>query len=87
MTAKPSNLLYGVDDHPPLWATLLLGLQHVGIFAISLILPVVVIKQAGLGLEQATRLVSISMIAAGIGVVVQARRLGPMGSGWHGQEG
>ena len=82
MTSKPSNLLYGIDDVPPLWATLLLGLQHVGIFAISLILPVVVIKQAGLGLEQATRLVSISMIAAGIGVVVQARRLGPMGSGY-----
>jgi xanthine permease XanP len=43
MSSKPSNLLYGVDDVPPLWASLLLGLQHIGIFAISLILPVVVI--------------------------------------------
>lgn len=82
MITKPSNLLYGVDDIPPLWASLLLAVQHVGIFAISLIFPVVIIKQAGLGLEHATRLVSVSMIAAGIGVVVQARRHGPAGSGY-----
>lgn len=82
MITKPSNLLYGVDDRPPLWATLVLGLQHVGIFAISLIFPVVVVKQAHLPLEEATRLVSISMIAAGIGVVVQALRRGPVGSGY-----
>lgn len=82
MITKPSNLLYGVDDIPPFWATLLLGLQHIGIFAISLILPVVIIKEAGLGLEQATRLVSISMIAAGIGVIAQALRRGPVGSGY-----
>jgi xanthine permease XanP len=82
MTVKPSNLLYDVNEVPPLWAILLLGLQHVGIFAISLILPVVVIKEAGLGLEHATRLVSISMIAAGIGSVFQALRRGPVGSGY-----
>jgi xanthine permease XanP len=82
MSTKPSNLLYGVDDIPPLWTTLLLGLQHVGVVTITLILPVVVIKEGGLGLEQATRLVSISMIAAGIGVVAQAQRRGPVGSGY-----
>ena len=82
MITRPANLLYGVDDTPPLWTTLLLGLQHVGIFAISLILPVIVIKEAGLGLEQATRMVSISMIAAGIGVIAQALRRGPAGSGY-----
>ncbi len=82
MITRPANLIYGVDDTPPFWTTLLLGLQHVGIFAISLILPVIVIKEAGLGLEQATRLVSISMIAAGIGVIAQALRRGPLGSGY-----
>jgi hypothetical protein len=64
------------------WATLLLGLQHIGIFAISLISPILIIKQAGLGLEHATRLVSIGMIAAGIGTITQARRRGPVGSGY-----
>jgi xanthine permease XanP len=79
---KPANLVYGVDDVPPFWATLLLGLQHLGIFAISLIFPVVVAKQAGLDLGQTNRVVSISMIAAGIGVMVQALRRGPVGSGY-----
>ena len=82
MPSKPSNLIYGVDDRPPAWATLLLGLQHIGIFAISLVFPVIIAKQAGLEVEQASRLVSLSMIAAGIGVVVQAQRRGPVGSGF-----
>jgi xanthine permease XanP len=42
----------------------------------------VVIKKAGLDLEQATRVVSISMIAAGIGVIAQALRRAPAGSGY-----
>ena len=29
MARKPTNLIYGVDDKPPLATTLLLGFQHI----------------------------------------------------------
>ncbi|MBC8233160.1 xanthine permease, partial [bacterium] len=79
---KPSNIIYGVDEKPPLWMTFFLGFQHVSIYAISLILPVVIVREMGGTPSQAAFLVSISMIAGGIGVIVQALSKGPIGSGY-----
>lgn len=82
MVKKPPNLLYGVDEKPPLWVVLLLGVQHIGIIAIGLIFPVVVVQEMGGGVADAARMVSISMIAAGIGVMAQAWGRGAVGSGY-----
>ena len=82
MIRPASNLLYGVQDRPPLWITLLLGVQHIGIIAIGLIFPVVVVQEMGGSVADAARMVSISMIAAGIGVIAQALGRGPVGSGY-----
>jgi xanthine permease XanP len=60
----------------------LLGVQHIGIIAIGLIFPVVVVQEMGGGVADAARMVSISMIAAGIGVMAQAWGRGPVGSGY-----
>ncbi|RJR30452.1 MAG: xanthine permease [Desulfobacteraceae bacterium] len=82
MPIKPSNLIYGLDDRPPLWATVLLAIEHISIISIGLIFPVVIIREGGGTSETAARLVALSMIAGGIGVVVQALRRGPVGSGY-----
>ena len=86
MAVKPSNILYGVDERPPLWITAFLGFQHVCIIAIALIFPVVIVHEAGAKFADpditAARLVSCSMLAGGIGVIVQALRRGPVGSGY-----
>jgi len=79
---KPSNLLYGVDEKPPLWVVLLLGVQHIGIIAIGLIFPVVVVQEMGGSVADAARMVSVSMIAGGIGVMAQAWGRGTVGSGF-----
>lgn len=82
MPAKPDNLIYGVDDHPPVWASLVLGLQHLSTVAIALIFPVVLIRAVGGSEETARVLVSMSVLAAGIGVILQALTKGPVGSGY-----
>ena len=82
MVKKPPNLLYGVEEKPPSWVVLLLGVQHIGIIAIGLIFPVVVVQEMGGGVADAARMVSVSMIAAGIGVMAQAWGRGPVGSGY-----
>ena len=79
---KPSDILYGVDEKPALWMTLFLGFQHVSIYAISLIFPVVIVREMGGTPAQAAFLVSMSMIAGGIGAIVQALPKGPIGSGY-----
>jgi xanthine permease XanP len=79
---KPSSILYGVSERPPLWITMLQGLQHVCNYAITLIFPVMIIRVMGGTTEQAAFLVSMSMLAGGIGVMAQALQKGPVGSGY-----
>lgn len=79
---KPSSILYGVTEKPPLWITLLQGFQHACNSAILLILPVMIVRTIGGTTEQAAFLVSMSMMAGGIGVMVQALHKGPVGSGY-----
>lgn len=82
MSKKPANLIYGLDDRPPLWITFLLALQHISIFAISLLFPVVVIRDIGGHVHDAVRFVSASMLAGGVAVIAQSLKKGPVGSGY-----
>jgi len=79
---KPASLLYGLDDKPPVLITILLGLQHVSIIAIGLVFPVILVRHIGGSEEQARFMVSMSMLAGGVGVIVQSLRRGPVGSGF-----
>jgi len=82
MAKRPPNLTYAVDDDPPLPATLLLGLQHVFLIAISLIFPVVIVRSIGGSPEEAEFMVSMSMLAAGVGTVLHALNRRGVGSGY-----
>ena len=79
---KPSNIIYGVFERPPFWISLIQGVQHICVYAISLTFPVLIARAIGATIEQATFLVSMSMIAGGIGAIVQALPRGPVGSGY-----
>ncbi|MGE4552634.1 MAG: uracil-xanthine permease family protein, partial [Desulfovibrionaceae bacterium] len=79
---KPANLIYGVDDKPPLWVGILLGFQHVSLISIGLVFPVLVTRSVGAGPEAATMVLEMSMIAAGLAVILQALKRGPIGSGY-----
>lgn len=82
MSLKPSNLIYGVDEKPPIWITCFLALQHISIYTIGLIFPVIIGHEIGATSEQTTYLVSMSMLAGGIGAIVQALPRGAVGSGY-----
>lgn len=82
MARKPTNLIYGVDDKPPLATTLLLGFQHIFILSIAFIFPVVIVKEIGASPEDAQNLICMAMLATGFSTALQASNKGPIGSGY-----
>ncbi len=81
---KPSNLIYGLEEKPPLLETVVLGLQHVSIFFISLCFPVLIIAYLGdaVDVRTARGFVSLSMISAGLVTIIQSLRYRNIGSGY-----
>jgi len=82
MSRRPPELIYGVDDDPPFAANLLLGLQHVFKITINLVMPVMIVRSIGGTPRQAAFMVSMSMLAAGIGTILQALNRRGVGSGY-----
>lgn len=79
---KPSTLLYGVDERPPLSVTLLNGFQHAGLIAVNLVYPVIVFRSAGVATETVTALLGLGFCILGIASFLQACPKGPVGSGF-----
>lgn len=75
-------LLYGLTDRPPPVRLLLLAFQHVCLMASPLVLPAVLIAEIGGSRTEAQTVVALSMIACGLGTILQAMRLPGMGSGY-----
>jgi xanthine permease XanP len=82
MPRKPTNLIYGVDDEPPLTTTLLLGFQHIFILSIAFIFPVVIVSEIGGTPEDAQNLICMAMLATGLSTALQSVNKGPVGSGY-----
>jgi len=82
MARKPTNLIYGVDDDPPIATTLLLGFQHIFILSIAFIFPVVIVSEIGGTPEDAENLICMAMLATGFSTFLQALNKGPVGSGY-----
>ena len=82
MAQKPANLIYGLEEKPPALITFFLALQHISIISIGFLFPVIIVREIGGSLPQAIRFVSASMLAGGIGLIVQASKKGPAGSGF-----
>jgi xanthine permease XanP len=82
MAKKPANLIYGVDDKPPLGTTVLLGIQHVVVISVGWIFVVVIVTSIGGTEIQAASVIRISMIASGLATILQALTKGPVGSGY-----
>jgi len=81
---KPANLIYGVDDKPPLFELIVLGFQHLSMFFISISFPVLLIASMGNAIDERTGqgFISLSMIAAGVVTILQSFRKGKIGSGY-----
>jgi NCS2 family nucleobase:cation symporter-2 len=82
MAKRPASLIYGVDERPP-WSTLvLLGVQHIFLMSSSLVFPVVLVKEIGGSFQEVCAVVALTMIACGMGTILQAVRWGVFGSGF-----
>jgi len=80
--AGGADLLYGLDDKPPLRETVLVALQHVFAVFVGIITPPLLICNA-LKMDRAGTvfLVSMSLFVSGLATLIQSRRIGPVGSG------
>ena len=79
---RPPELIYGVDDVPPRYVTLLSGLQHVGLAAIFLIYPLLIAKEVGASMALSANILSLALISLGIATILQGLPKGPVGSGF-----
>jgi xanthine permease XanP len=78
----PTDLLYGLDERPPLRETLLVALQHVFAVFVGIITPPLIIASAlKLGAGDTAYLVSMSLFVSGAATMLQTSRIGPIGSG------
>ncbi len=79
---RPADLIYGVDEKPPLAVTVFNGIQHVGVIAINLIYPLVIFKLAGVSVTATIELLSVGLVVLGIGAFLQSSRASPAGCGF-----
>ena len=78
---KP-DLIYKLDDVPPWNHLLVLSIQQMLFMFAASTFPAMLVREIGGSVELATAMVSLSMIAAGVGTILQASRLPFMGSGY-----
>ena len=79
---RPANIIYGLDDSPPIHVTALNGVQYVALIAINLVYPLLVFRIAGIPVQRVGALLAIGMFVLGAATFLQARRIGPIGSGY-----
>ncbi|AMG31471.1 xanthine permease XanP [Grimontia hollisae] len=79
---RPSELVYRLDDRPPLPQTLFAAFQHLLAMFVAVVTPSLIICQAlGLPASDTNTIVSMSLFASGIASFIQIRTFGPLGSG------
>lgn len=79
---KSKELIYGLNDRPPLQETLFAAVQHLLAIFVAIITPPLIISSAlKFDLETTGFLVSMSLFVSGIATFIQCRRFGPVGAG------
>jgi xanthine permease XanP len=79
---RPPDLIYGLDDRPPLVHLILLGAQHVAVICPYLVFVALITRASGASTAVASHAVGLSMIVIALAALLQTQRLGPVGSGY-----
>jgi xanthine permease XanP len=79
---RPQAVVYGLDDTPAPAAAAGLALQHVAIQSIYFVIPAVLAGSLSPDPTDASRFLSLSILAAAIWQVLQLLTRGPIGSGY-----
>lgn len=80
--AAQKDLIYGLNDCPPLRETLFAALQHLLAIFVAIITPPLIIASAlRFDIQTTGFLVSMSLFVSGIATFIQSHRVGPIGTG------
>jgi xanthine permease XanP len=79
---KPADLIFGLDERPPLASWIALGFQNVAVMCPYLVLVALVVEAARLPADRAVGFMSMAMLGIAIYTLLQATRRGPIGSGY-----
>ena len=82
MAEDTQKIIYGLNDVPPWKDLLLLSFQQMLLMFTAATFPAMLIREVGGTLEEASSMVALTMIAAGIGTIIQASRNRWIGSGY-----
>jgi NCS2 family nucleobase:cation symporter-2 len=80
---KPADIAYGVDDHPPAYILWVSALQHVFIATtVGLFMPLLVLDAAHASHGTIQHVLSLCMLALGVGTILSSLDLRNFGSGY-----
>jgi NCS2 family nucleobase:cation symporter-2/xanthine permease XanP len=83
LSSENTKLLYDVDETPPAWLVVVMGLQHVMlIYSEIVIFPVIIGKKAGAPMEHIIFASFAAALVSGIITLVQVIRCGRIGTGY-----
>jgi NCS2 family nucleobase:cation symporter-2 len=73
---KPADVVYGVDEIPPVAVSVVTGVQHVAVMSVYLVFPVLLAQAAGGSSDTAASMVSMTLVALAAATLLQATRVG-----------
>jgi len=79
---KPENIVYGTGDKPPLQIVLILALQQMSFLGVYLVISPLLARDLGLDQQQSLQLISATLLASGLGVLLQTAKIFGIGSGY-----
>lgn len=81
-TPNKSELIYRLEDRPPLPQTIFAAFQHLLAMFVAVITPALIICQSlSLPAQDTQHIISMSLFASGVASLIQIRTWGPIGSG------
>ena len=82
VSSPPADLIYSLNDKPPFRLAVFVALQHVlAVFVGVVTPPTLIARILELPAVDGAYLVSMALLASGLGTLLQTRQIGPIGSG------
>ena len=83
-----SELIFGLEDRPPVLIAFFAAMQHMLASIVGIVTPPIIISNAlGLDVSDASYIISMTLLVSGIATFIQAKRIGPVGSGLLAMQG
>lgn len=82
MEQKPANIIYGVNEIPPLRTALLLAFQHAGLALVFIVYPLMLLSESSGTHADAEGIVTASILAMAAGTFLQCLGRRGIGSGY-----